>query len=278
MCVCLDPKDLNAAIKRTYHRTPTVEEISHRLEGAQIFSKLDVKSGYWAIGLDQESSSFTSFNAPSGRYRFKRMPLGICVAQDAFQEKMDAILSGCKGTMHITDDILVFGKSLEDHDNNLHNLMKRAGKCGLVCYPEKCTIRTREAKFFGMIYTPEGIQPDPNKTEEIANLPSPKCVKDLQQFLGMVQYLASYTPNLSEKTDILRELTKKDIQWLWTPTHEDAYQAIKKQICNTVMLSYYNPALDTKIQVDASKKGLGAALIQIDKEGKEKIIALPPKH
>ena len=274
--ICLDPRELNAGVKRTYHRTPSIEEITHKLTGAKFFNKLDARHGYWSIELDRESSALTAFNAPSGRYRFKRLPFGLHVAQDVFQEKMDAILAGCKGTMSITDDIVVFGTSVEDHDRNLHGLILRARECGLVFNSGKSVIRSKEVNFFGMIYTTEGIRPDPKKSSEIADLPSPTGVKDLQRFLGMVQYLAPFIPNLSDKTSILRGLIKKDTPWDWTPMHQSAFQAIKDEICNTVTLSYFNLAHETRIQVDASMKGLGATLIQIE-DGREKVIAFASK-
>ncbi|GFO45200.1 polyprotein [Plakobranchus ocellatus] len=97
--VCLDPKDLNKAIKRTYHKTPTLEEISHKFSGAKFFSKMDAQHGYWAIHLDDESSLLTTFNSPFGRYRFLRLPFGLKVSQDIFQQKMDQILKECPGTL-----------------------------------------------------------------------------------------------------------------------------------------------------------------------------------
>ena len=274
--VCLDPRDLNAAIKRTYHRTPTTDEIVHQLNGASLFSKLDAKHGYWSIELDKESSALTSFCAPGGRYRFKRLPFGVRVAQDVFQGNMDRILAACPGTMNITDDIIVYGRNADEHDRNLHRLMTHARECGLVFSSQKCAIRVPEVEFFGSIYTADGVRPDPKKSEEIFNLPSPTSVKELQQFLGMVQYMSPFIANLSEKTGPLRELTKKDSSWMWTATHETTFRSIKEEICNAITLSYFNPRLDTKIQVDASTRGLGAALVQVE-NGHEKVIAFASK-
>ena len=163
--------------------------------------------------------------------------------------------------MNITYNIIVFGTDEQDHDRNLHDLMLQARRCGLVFNPDKCVIRTTEVSFFGMVYTVEGVRPDPKKTREIADLPSPTCVKELQQFMGMVQYLAPFIPKLSDKTSVMRDLVKKDTPWVWTPTHQAAFQSIKDQICNTVTLCYFNPNLETKVQVDASGKGLCPALI-----------------
>ncbi len=274
--VCLDPKDLNEAIKRTYHKTPTIEEITHKLSGARVFSKIDARHGYWSVQLDSESSKMTSFSGPDGRYRFKRLPFGIKVAQDIFQEKMDAILASCPGTLNISDDILVFGSSDEDHDRNLHNLMHQARGQGLVFNPEKCVIRATEVEFFGMIYTRDGVRPSERKAQEIAELPSPKTVRELQQFLGMVQYMAGFLPNLSSQTAILRSLTK-DVEWTWDGSHEAAFQALKESIRRAVTLTYFDPTKQTTIQVDASKRGLGAALIQKGSDGKEKVIAFASK-
>ena len=109
--VCLDPKDLNKAIKRCHHKTPTLEELTHKLAGATVFSKLDAKNGYWSVELDHESSLLTTFNTPFGRYRYLRMPFGLVMSQDVFQRKMDQILEECSGTMSIADDVAVFGKT-----------------------------------------------------------------------------------------------------------------------------------------------------------------------
>ena len=108
--ICLDPKHLNEAIRRPHYPIPTLEEMTFRLEGATVFSKLDAISGYWSITLDDESSTLTTFNTPFGRYRFLRLPFGLNLSQDIFQEKMDIILENCPGTISIADDIGVFGK------------------------------------------------------------------------------------------------------------------------------------------------------------------------
>ena len=93
--VCLDPKDLNKAVKRTYHKVPTMEELTHKLSGAKVFSKIDARHGYWSVVLDEESSYLATFNSPEGRYRFKRLPFGLKVSPDIFQERMGMILEEC---------------------------------------------------------------------------------------------------------------------------------------------------------------------------------------
>ena len=263
--ICLDPKDLNRAMKRTYHKTPTLEEITHKFSGAQVFSKLDARHGYWSIMLDEESSYLTTFNSPFGRYRFLRLAFGLKVSQDIFQEKMDMILEQCPGTLGIADDVAVFGKDDADHDRNLHNLMCVAHKYGLIFNIDKCEIKVPCIKFFGCYYDKDGARPDPAKVEEIYALPPPSNVNELQQFLGLVQYMSPFIPKLADHTDSLRKLTHKDTDWQWSGSHQADFHRLKSLISTECTLTYFDPRRPTVIQVDSSLKGLGAALLQDDK-------------
>ncbi|XP_014671070.1 PREDICTED: uncharacterized protein K02A2.6-like isoform X3 [Priapulus caudatus] len=263
--VCLDPKDLNKACKRTYHKAPTLEETTHKLHGARVFSKLDARHGYWSIQLTDRASDLTTFNSPFGRYRFRRLPFGLKVAQDIFQEKMDLILSSCPGTLNIADDIIVYGHDGEEHDKNLHVLMTTATKFGLVFNLDKCDIKVDEVAFFGCIYGKEGVRPDPKKVEDIHSLPPPSCVRDLQRFLGMIQYMSPFIPNLATHTDALRSLTKKDNEWQWTASHQQSFDVVKSLITSMCTLTYFDPTKQSTVQVDASSRGLGAVLLQDDR-------------
>ena len=121
--ICLDPKDLNKAICRDYHVTPKLEEILPTFSGAKYFSILNAKSGYLNVELDEPSSYLTTFNSPFGRYWLLRMPFGLRMAQDVFQHRIDQLIEGFPGVTGIADDIVVFGRTDEEHDANLHTLM-----------------------------------------------------------------------------------------------------------------------------------------------------------
>ena len=130
--IFLDSKDLNKAISRPHYQTRTLDNISHLLCNAKIFSKIDARSGYWAVCLDHASSLLTTFNTHIGRYRFLRLPFGLNLAQDVFQEHMDTILQGLTGVINIADDIVVYGNNVQMHDSNLTSLMELCGKYGLI--------------------------------------------------------------------------------------------------------------------------------------------------
>ena len=140
-------------------------------------------------------------------------------------------------------------------------------------------MKAPQITFFGMIYSAAGINPDPSRVKDITNLPTPSSKKEIQSFLGLVQYLSPFVPNLSTDTAPLRDLLKKESQFVWSATHQEAFQRIKDKIANTSILQYFNPRLQTKIQVDASQHGLGAALIQIDPKEPdvERVIAFASK-
>ena len=171
--ICLDPKDLNTAIKRPHYPTPTLEEITHEFAGSMIFSKLDARHGYWSVQLDDESKRLTTFNSPFGRYCFRRLPFGLNLSQDVFQERMDCILEKCPGTISIADDVGVFGKTEAEHDKHLHNLMRVALQHGLVFNIDKCDIKQANMKFFGLEFSADGVRPDPGKAADIQRMKEP---------------------------------------------------------------------------------------------------------
>ena len=260
--ICLDPNDLNNALKRGPHHTPTMEELKHKFAGATCFSKLDAKSGYWAIQLHEDSQPLTTFNTPFGRYCFQRLPFGLNVSQDLFQAAMDIALEGLTGVVSITDDIAVFGKDRAEHDSNLQKLMDRAREMNLVFNPAKCKILTEEIMFFGELYNKDGVKPDPMKVQAIRDLAPPTNTAEVQSLLGMITYLSAFIPNLSEHTTPLRLLLRKDSEFQWHPEHKKAFEKLKQLICNASQLTYYDPKMPAVIQVDASQNALGAALTQ----------------
>ena len=197
--VCLDPQDVNKAIKRDHYKTPTVEEITHLLAGSKKFTKVDGNSSYLCIVLDYESSLLTTFNTPWGRYRFIHLPWGLSCAQDIFQWMMDQILECCEGVIGIADDVIIHGKDDEDHDRNLHNFMRVACEHGLIFNGEKYEVKKDSVTFFGTVYDANGAHPDPKKVDAIHKM-SPPDNKQLQHFLGMVTYLSPFMPSLSTHT------------------------------------------------------------------------------
>ena len=263
LCICLDPHNLNKAIIRQHYKAPTSEEISHKLSGATVFSKLDAKDGFWSIHLDTPSSYLTTFNKHKGQYRFLHMPFGLKMSQDVFQ--MWQITDRLPGIITIHDDICVHGKTQEQHSKHLLQLMKTAAKQGLVFSSNKCHISQPQITFYGTIFSAQGMKPDPMKLQALQDLPTPQTQKQLQLFLGLVNYLQPFLPGIASKTTFLHEQIS---QWDWNPSTDNSFQKLKQWICNTFLkttLAYYDRHQPLTVHTDASEYGLGAALLQNNK-------------
>ena len=262
--LCIDPRDLNDVIKRSHHPMKTVDEVASRLAGANTFSILDAKSGFWQLQLDEESSLLCTFNTPIGRYRFKRLPFGVKCAPEIFQRTMDRMVEDLEGVEVIMDDVVIAGDETT-HDERLHNFMERASTQGLKLNREKCKIRQKEVPYVGHLLTAEGLKMDPKKVEAIQAMPKPNSKEDVKRFLGFVQFLSRYLPDLSTVDAPLRELEKADVLFHWDQPQQTSFEKIKQLVLQAPVLQYYDVTKPVIIQCDASGKGLGAVLLQ---EGK----------
>ena len=266
--ICIDPKDLNTAIRREYYPMPTIEEVSTRLKNARLFTVLDAKNGFWQIPLDEKSSMLTCFNTPFGRYRWLRMPFGINSAPEIWQRTMNQLVEGLTGTEVIHDDFLIVGcgttdKEAEiDHDKNLRAFLDRARERNLRLNAEKMKLKMTEVPYIGHLLTREGLRVDPKKVEAIEKMPEPGDAKAVQRLLGSVNYLAKFVPHLSDILEPLRRLMDKDTEWCWLHIHQEAFDRMKKALTSTPVLQYYDVKKPVCIQCDASDGGLGAGLLQ----------------
>ncbi|XP_030851766.1 uncharacterized protein K02A2.6-like [Strongylocentrotus purpuratus] len=275
--ICLDPRRLNKALIRPHYKQQTLEELNHKFHNMQHFSKLDAKCGYWSVKLDEASQRITTFQTPFGRYVFCRLPFGLSVSQDIFQLEMDRVLEGCKGAECIADDIVVFGRTVEEHDRNLLNFMQVAAKRGLTLNSNKCHIRQTSINFFGNRYSKDGIQPDPQKVADLAGMPIPSTKAELQHFLGFITYLSHFIPDFSTKTAVLRDLLKKEADFIWEPHHQAAMEKLKREVSEKSLLQFFDTTSPVYLQCDASLQGLGVALLQHDQEGRLRPVAYASK-
>ena len=213
--ICMDPRDLNRAIKREHYQMPTIEEIATRLSGARVLTVVDAKNGFRQVELDEESSRLTTFNTPFGRYRWKRMPFGISSAPEVWQRKMHKTIEGLDGIEVIADDFLITGKDDAEHDANLQAFLNRCRERNLVLNAEKVRYKLQEVSFMGCLLTDEGMKPDPRKVEAILDMPMPTDVEGVRRLIGTVQYLGKFVKGLTDLTAPLRELTRKDSEFTW---------------------------------------------------------------
>ena len=267
--ICLDPRDLNLAVKREHFPMKTIEEIVADVPDAKVFSVLDATSGFWQIELDEESSKLCTFNTPFGRYRFKRLPFGIKSAPEVFQRYMTEMLEGIPGAEPIAgaivDDILIWGSSIDQHDARLRQVLNRAREFGLKLNSKKCQVRKDQVPYVGHLLTSDGLKPDPEKVRAVEAMQPPRNVKELRTFLGFIQYLGKFLPNLAAESAPLRQLLEKEVVWHWNKEQQQSFKTLKHMVTKSPVLGYYNPNKPVTLTVDASANGLGAVLLQENK-------------
>ncbi|XP_062610353.1 uncharacterized protein K02A2.6-like [Saccostrea cucullata] len=263
--LCVDMRKANTAIQRERHVTPTIDDMILDLNGSKVFSKLDLNAGYHQLELHPDSRNITTFSTHVGLRRYKRLSFGISSAAEVFQNSLSTALEGLQGVRNISDDIIVFGQTCEEHDKNLEAVFKRLEEKHLTLNKEKCEFNKTQIEFYGYVFSSEGISADPRKVDAIKNSEIPSNASEVRSFLGMTNYVGRFIPNYSTITAPLRELTKQNVKFEWQPNQQKAFDMLKRELTSDKVMAYFDPSKETTMIVDASPVGLGALLTQ---EGK----------
>ena len=261
--LCLDLRKLNESVARPCSLIPTAEELYASIGNQGVFSKLDAKAGFHQFLLSEKSRKLFNFCTPWGMYRYKRLPFGVNAAPEIFQEQMTKFFEGLPGVKVYFDDILVYGKDKEEHDQNMKRLKARAVEVGLQFNESKCEYAKNSLNYLGHSLSKSGLRPDAEKCRAINGFPQPKSIKDCQRFVGMVTYLARYIKDLSSLTAPIRAVMEK-AEFDWTPEAEGAFQKLKHLLSSASVLKLFDAKHETAVYADASKFGLGAILVQKD--------------
>ena len=188
---CIDFRKVNSITKKDAYTLPRVDDTLDTLGGSKIFSTLDLASGYWQVEVAEEDRLKTAFTTPEELYEFKVMPFELCNAPATFQRLMDHVLNDLKWTECLVyfDDIVVIGKTFQEHVYHLGTVLLRLRQAGLKLQTAKCNFcQQKLIRFLGHIILADGVAADPDKTKVISNLPTPTDKRDVQQFLGLVNY------------------------------------------------------------------------------------------
>ncbi|XP_037518504.1 uncharacterized protein K02A2.6-like [Rhipicephalus sanguineus] len=271
--LCVDLTRLNEVVLRESHILPTVEQVLGLIGDATVFSKLDATASFHQVKLTTDSQELTTFITPFGRYCFCRLPFGITSAPEYFQKQMARILEGQEGVANMIDDILVFGRTREEHEVRLNQVLSRLAEAGVTLNKNKCLFGVSEVPFLGVIVSAQGIKPDPAKVAAIKTMEAPKDVAGVRRLLGMINHLARFLPHISEITAPIRALLNKSSSWTWEHEQEAAFVRVKEILASDRCMAKYHPSYATTVSADASSFGLGAVLLQMQPSA----LSLPPQ-
>ena len=192
--ICLDPKDLNEALKQEPYYSRTVDELLSKFYGAVFFTIIDLDKGYWQVILHPDSWKCTCMALDIGRFQWKRLPMGTIVASDVFQKKLDSIYIGLQGVTGIADDMIIYGTTEDEHDRNLLRFLQVTKDKGLHLNKDKIQFKKTEVSFFGHRWSKDGLSPDPKKIQSIISMDFLEDKETMHSFLGRANFLNHYSP------------------------------------------------------------------------------------
>ena len=272
--ICGDYKvTVNAVSKLDNYPIPKTDDLLAELGGGKYFSKLDLTQAYQQLELEEDSKQFTTINTHQGLYRFHRLPFGISSAPGIFQRTMENLLKGIPNVLVRIDDILLAGKSREEHLKCLKRVLERLRDSGARLKRKKCVFLASEVVYLGLKIDATGIHPVQEKVKAIEDMPRPQDVKQLQAYLGMLQYYARFLPHLSTVLAPFHSLLQKGVPWEWRREQEQAWIESKSMLQSPKVLVHFDSTKELILTCDASSYGVAAVLSHRMSDGTEKPVA-----
>lgn len=275
--ICINMRFPNQAIQREHYPLPMIDTLLNKLRGSVYFSKLDITSAFHHIELHPDSRGITTFMTSRGLMRFKRLMFGINCAPEIFQRIMTEMLIGIEGIIVYIDDVVVSGRSQEEHDARLREVLAVLKDNNAMLNKEKCVFGVKKLEILGYEVSAVGISPSEDKVIAIRNFRCPETKEEVRSFLGLVNFIGHFIPDLSTRTEPLRKFIRGDVT-SFGEAQQEAFEDLRSEISNNVRtLGFFDPADKTELFVDASPVGLGAVLTQKDCSNSARIVSFASK-
>ena len=277
--LCMDYRDLNSKTIPDRHPMPNITDSIYSLHGSKFFTTLDLVRGYYQLPVEEESRPYTAFSTSRGHWQYKRMPFGLRNAPAAFQRAMQQVLRDLpidKVVIYL-DDILIISKDFKEHLQLVRRVLKTLRSHGIKIKMEKCAWFQDKVEFLGHEISQEGLSKRSKYINEIREFPKPENVRELRQFLGLVNWQRKFIKNCAEIGKPLYRLTggKRTRKLTWTPEMDSAFEQLKIALEQDIILAFPNfrgDAPPMELYVDASATGVGVCLCQ-QQDGERRVIA-----
>ena len=266
---CIDYRLLNKMTVRNMFPIPRTDDLLDRLSGMTVFTKIDLWSAFYQMRLTEDAIPMSAFSTHIGHFEWLVLPFGMVNAPASFQSLMQSLFGNLPFVVVYLDDILIFSRTLDEHKEQVHQVLQILKQQKLKAKKRKCAFFQSSIEYLGFIIDQNGLHPNPNKIQCVQNWPVPKNVKDVQSFLGLANYYRRFVKGFAKLGTPLTELTRKDVPFVWSAECDEAFRSLKTALVTAPVLRMPDPEKDFFIEADASKFAIGAVLYQ--KEGHEKI-------
>lgn len=269
MRMCVDYRALNKVTIKNRYPLPRIDDLLDQVQGAKVFSKIDLRSGYYQVRIAAQDVEKTAFRTRYGHYEFLVMPFGLtnapatfmALTNDVFREYLDRFV------IVYLDDILVYSPDEATHAQHLRLVLQRLRDNKLYAKASKCEFYKASVEFLGHVVDADGMRPDPKKVAAVQEWPRPTTVSELRSFLGLASYYRRFVEGFSRLTAPLTELLRKNTPYVWGPRQEDAFVATKSALTSAPVLALPDPARPFTVNCDASDYAIGAVLMQDNGNG-----------
>lgn len=259
---CADFKvHVNDKIKTDSYPIPNIETIFAKLKNAKVFAKIDLKSAYWQIELDEKAKELSIINTTKGLFKMNRLTMGMKNASSIFQRVMESILSDIKGILIYQDDVAIFADNPESLSKRLTAVKTRLKEKNITINEDKSIEHCEYLTFLGFRISSRGIEPDDKLVKKIREIKAPMSCKEVEQFLGLVNYFGRLIPNYASKVQPLNKLRNAK-SFEWTPECNQSFELMKKEISSQPVLQPYSLEKEATLTTDASQTTIAAVLTQ----------------
>ncbi|MCG7869970.1 MAG: reverse transcriptase, partial [Candidatus Thiodiazotropha taylori] len=273
--LCVDYRKVNELVKPDGFPLPRVQDCLDAVADSKWFTTFDLTSGYYQIPLKKEDIPKSAFVCKYGHFEMTRMPFGLNSAASTFQRTMELALQGLQWITCLIyiDDIVVYGKSFDEHISRVEEVLDRMRKAGLKLKPDKSNMFQTSVVFLGHVVSSEGVKPNPANISKVVDWPRPKSAKQIRQFVALGSYYRRFVKDFASMVRPMVELTKKGKKFIWDAACDRSFEMVKKALISSEVMGYpLNDAGEFVLDVDASDIGIGGILHQVQ-GGKEKVIA-----
>eukprot|EP00918_Siedleckia_nematoides_P102855 GHVU01224582.1.p1 GENE.GHVU01224582.1~~GHVU01224582.1.p1 ORF type:complete len:1078 (+),score=119.63 GHVU01224582.1:223-3456(+) len=265
---CIDYRRVNKKIIPSSFPIPRIEEMVNLVGGNSWYIVLDLKSGFWQLPLDEASRKVTAFMADDKLFEFNRLPFGLSLAAQAFQQRIREAFGDMwrKGVGAYIDDILIYGKTFAQCLHRFRRVLERCRERRFTVKAEKLQLFPKKLHYLGFLVDETGYAPDPEKAEALQQVSAPRDKAGIRRILGLFGYYRRFIPEYAEVALCISDILKDTVAFRWGEEQDAALKSLKTALAQDVLNYHFDPSLPVVVDSDASGKAIGSALQQLDGE------------